>query len=189
MATRIRYETHCVTAHNAAGLMSGWQDPPLSAEGAAAARQLGERYRGESIAAVFTSDLLRAVQTAQFAFHDAGVPMVTDSRLRECDFGDLNGAPLAEVEAVRPGHVVEPFPNGQSFTDVLRATAQLLGELSVKYADEQVLIIAHSANKWSLDCLLAGASMAELVSRPFAWRPGWSYTLPSGWSPPPWSDS
>lgn len=46
------------------------------------------------------------------------------------------------------------------------------------------MLIAHTANKWALDCLLAGASLSDLLTTPFAWRrDGWLYTLPASWNP------
>ena len=56
MAVDLHYETHCVTADNAAGVMSGWLDPVLSDAGRAAAIELGHRYRDQRFAAVYTSD-------------------------------------------------------------------------------------------------------------------------------------
>jgi alpha-ribazole phosphatase/probable phosphoglycerate mutase len=44
-----------------------------------------------------------------------------------------------------------------------------------------VLVIAHSANKWALDCLLNGETLPELVDAPFGWQEGWGYLLPGGW--------
>jgi hypothetical protein len=42
-------------------------------------------------------------------------------------------------------------------------------------------VIAHSANKWALECLLAGGSIEELVDAPAERREGWHYTLPVPW--------
>ena len=107
---------------------------------------------------------------------------MADRRLRECDFGDLNGAPLAEVEACRPDHLVVPFPNGQSFAVVLEATAEFLSDVLARHDGERVLVIAHSANKWCLDSLLNGTSMAASIAAPFRWEPGWRYRVPNSWT-------
>jgi broad specificity phosphatase PhoE len=182
VAVQLRYETHCVTPDNAAGVMSGWLDPELSAAGREAAAELGERYRDERLAAVYTSDLRRATQTAELAFAGRAMPIIADRRLRECDFGDLNGAPIAEVETRRRAYLEVPFPNGQSFTEVLEATAAFLADVLDRHDGEQVLVIAHSANKWCLDSLLDGASLPSLIAAPFQWQPGWRYRVPTGWT-------
>jgi hypothetical protein len=43
-----------------------------------------------------------------------------------------------------------------------------------------VLLIAHSANRWSLDHLLLGRDLKELTTVEFDWQPGWEYVVPSG---------
>lgn len=179
MALHLVYETHAVTPDNERGVISGWNDTRLSETGRRMAAELGERRRGTGIAAVYTSDFHRAVETAQIAFAGTPTPLFTDVRLRECNYGDLNGCTVAELDAARPSHVDSPFPGGgQSFRDVVDATAQLLDELAGRWDGRRVLLVAHSANKWALDCLLTGAHLPDLVSRPFAWAPGWEYSVP-----------
>lgn len=60
MATDIIYETHSITMDNRVGV-SGWSQSALSEEGRRCAAQLGASRRDSSIAAVFDSDLHRAV--------------------------------------------------------------------------------------------------------------------------------
>src|SRR5438045_427501 len=82
-------------------------------------RRLGGRRRAENPAAVFTSDLHRAVETAELAFGGTGIPIYQEPRLRECNYGALNGTPVAQLEAVRLHHVDEPFPGGESYRQVV----------------------------------------------------------------------
>ena len=77
-----------------------------------------------------------------------------------------------------------PYPGGQSYQDVVAATADFLRDLAAHWDGSRVLIVAHSANQWALDVLLAGAALEELVKAPFAWQAGWHYTLPTGWIGP-----
>jgi alpha-ribazole phosphatase/probable phosphoglycerate mutase len=42
-------------------------------------------------------------------------------------------------------------------------------------------VVGHTANLWALECLLAGASLEDLLGAPFAWQPGWTYTVPPDW--------
>lgn len=41
----------------------------------------------------------------------------------------------------------------------------------------RILLIAHSTNRWALDCLLTAARLEDLVQAPAHWQPGWEYTL------------
>jgi 2,3-bisphosphoglycerate-dependent phosphoglycerate mutase len=97
----IVFETHSTTEDNEFGVATGWLPGRLSASGRSQAREMGGRRRGDGLAAVFTSDLRRAAETVELAFDGTGPPVLCDWRLRECDYGDLNGAPAAEVHGER----------------------------------------------------------------------------------------
>ena len=69
------YETHATTVDNEEGRATGWLPGELSAAGLEQARALGRRRRDDGLDAVFSSDLARAVETAQIAFdHDQDDP-------------------------------------------------------------------------------------------------------------------
>jgi 2,3-bisphosphoglycerate-dependent phosphoglycerate mutase len=85
VSVEIVFETHSTSLDNERGNATGWLDGELSETGRRQARELGERRRSDGIAAVFTSDLGRAVETAELAFGGSGIPIHHDSRLRECD--------------------------------------------------------------------------------------------------------
>ncbi len=181
MAVGLIYETHSLTTDNEAGFATGWLPGQLSAEGRRLARELGERHRDGSIAAVFVSDLARAAETAELAFGGTAVPIYQDARLRECNYGVLNGMPTAQLAAARSRYIAVPYPEGQSYEQVVAATADFLRDLARDWDGCTVIVIAHSANKWALDCLLNRQRLADLVDAPFGWREGWRYTLPAGW--------
>ncbi|MFE5588086.1 histidine phosphatase family protein [Kitasatospora sp. NPDC056531] len=184
MAVEIVYETHATTIDNETGIATGWLPGQLSELGRRQAGELGERRRGDGLAAVFTSDLHRAVETAEIAFPDNSPTIHQDIRLRECNYGDLNGAPVTLIAAQRVRRINEPFPGGQSYHQVLTATDAFLHDLATHWDGRRILVIAHSANRWALDCLLTGAPLEDLVTAPPAWRPGWHYTLPTDWPTP-----
>src|SRR5215831_21057508 len=102
-----------MTVDNEQGRATGWLPGQLSQQGQAQARELGRRRGGDRIAAVFSSDLARAAQTASIAFADSTVPVLLDWRLRECDYGQRNGMPVAEMQAGRHAHVDQPYPGGE----------------------------------------------------------------------------
>lgn len=181
MAVDIVYETHSLTEDNEKGIATGWLPGQLSEQGRRLAAELGARRRNAGLTAVFVSDLRRATQTAQIAFADTAVPIHQDPRLRECNYGELNGCPATILAAERARHIDIPFPGGQSYCQVIQATSDFLHDLATGWDGRRILLIAHSANKWALDCLLTGASIEDLVDAPFGWREGWYYTLPADW--------
>ncbi|MFJ3941838.1 histidine phosphatase family protein [Streptomyces parvus] len=175
---RLIYETHATTTDNEAGIATGWLPGVLSPTGRRQAQELGDRRRNDGIAAVFTSDLHRAVDTARIAFEGTTVPIHHDARLRECNYGRLNGRPQAALASLRSRHIDEPFPGGQSYREVLAATEDFLIDLRTRWDGSRILLIAHSANRWALDCLLTGTDLEDLVQAPARWQPGWEYTVP-----------
>jgi broad specificity phosphatase PhoE len=181
MAVTIIYETHSITTDNEAGIATGWLPGRLSAEGRRLARELGRRRRDDNLAVVFTSDLARAVETADLAFGDRGIPIVQDARLRECDYGALNGMPMARLAVERCRRIDTPFPGGQSYRQVVTAMDDFLRDLARDWDGREVLIVAHSANRWALEVLLGGAALEALVDAPFVWQEGWRFTLPADW--------
>jgi alpha-ribazole phosphatase/probable phosphoglycerate mutase len=172
----IVFETHSTTTDNERWIASGWLDGQLSTLGRRQASELGDRRAEEDIAAVFCSDLARAAETARIAFAPRGVPILHDWRLRECNYGMLNGTPVARLEAERMRHVEDPYSGGESYREVVARVRSFLHDLSPRYVDERIVVIGHSATKWALDHLLEGTDLDELVEGSFRWQPGWLYT-------------
>lgn len=172
---RLIYETHSTSTDNEIGVASGHNDPDLSPAGERQAAELGERYTGDNIAAVYCSDLLRARRTAEIAFGDGGVPIIGDARLRECNFGEMNGRAADDVNTARGNHVSEPFPGGESYTEVVRRVSSFLDDASSRHGAETVLVIAHRAPHHALEHLLNGRELAEVLNGDWQWRPGWVY--------------
>src|SRR5262245_47918044 len=114
MPIEIVFETHALTEDNERGIATGWLPGQLSTRGRENAAQMGQRRRDDGISAVFTSDLRRAAQTAEIAFGATDIPILCDWRLRECDFGQRNGTPTADILDDREQHIDKPYPGGES---------------------------------------------------------------------------
>jgi alpha-ribazole phosphatase/probable phosphoglycerate mutase len=177
MTVEIVFETHSLSTDNEAGIATGWHQGELSPEGRRLARRLGERRRGERIDAVYTSDLRRAIETAELAFGDAGVPIRRDPRLRECNYGALNGGPALEVERERMRRIAEPFPGGESYRQTVERMHSFLADLVAEHDSGRVIVIGHAATRWALEHLLEGVPLEKLVAAPFEWQEGWIYEL------------
>jgi alpha-ribazole phosphatase/probable phosphoglycerate mutase len=178
MTVSLVYETHSLTTDNEAGIATGWLPGELSKEGRRFAAELGVRRRADNLRAVFVSDLARAAETATIAFSGSNIPIHYDERLRECNYGDLNGCPVEVLRGERRNHILDPFPAGESYEDVVERTRDFLADVSRQFQGRRVLVISHSANKWALDVILLGARLEHLVDTDFGWREGWEYTVP-----------
>ena len=173
----IVFETHCFSEDNERGTASGWAHSRLSAEGRRGARELGERRRHDGLAAVFSSDLWRAVETAEVAFEGSGVPMLLDWRLRECDYGDHTGRPAVEHIRDRALYLDAPYPGGESWREAVDRVGRFLHDLPLRWQDRRVLVIGHVATRWALDHHVRGVPLETLAAEEFAWQPGWEYPL------------
>ena len=182
MALELIFEIHAITTDNEAGIATGWLPGALSERGRRTAVELGRRRRADGIVVVYVSDLKRALETARIAFEGSGVPVIPDPRLRECNYGRLNGMSSMRLATERWQHVDDPWPGGESYQDVVDRTRDLLGELLARRDGSRVALVSHSANKWALDHLLLGKDIAELVAAGLEWLEGWEYIVPSGWS-------
>lgn len=174
MTVEVVFETHSWSEDNDRGIATGWLPGRLSERGRALARELGRRREHDGLAVVFTSDVRRAIETAELAFAPAGPPVIVDWRLRECDFGELNGADVRDVLASRRAHLDVPYPGGESWQQAVHRVVGALADLAGRWAGTRILIIGHVATRWALDCA-TGARLEDLVEADFAWREGWEY--------------
>lgn len=173
----IIFETHATSLDNESGLASGWFDVALSATGEEQARRLGVRRRDDELAAVFCSDLTRSWHTAQLAFADRDVPIMRDTRLRECNYGALTRRPTLEIEAQRAAYISRPFPDGESYEQVAARVSDWLAEISNRFWGHTVLLIGHRAIHHAFEHLVRHVPMNESLSAPWQWQPGWTYRV------------
>jgi broad specificity phosphatase PhoE len=169
------FESHATSLDNEAGLASGWFDVALSATGEDQARSLGTRRRTDDLAAVFCSDLKRAIRTAEIAFGDRDLPIARDARLRECDYGSLTRHPASEIEERRAHHVATPFPHGESYEQVVKRVSAWLTECATGFAGRTVLVIGHRATFYALEHLIRHIALRDAVTAAWHWQPGWTY--------------
>ncbi|HEX4526148.1 MAG TPA: histidine phosphatase family protein [Gaiellaceae bacterium] len=177
MTVTVVFETHSTSVDNERGIATGWNQGELSEAGRTQARELGDRRRDDGIAIVFTSDLRRAVETAEIAFAGSSIAVVEDRRLRECNYGALNGMPRAQLDAERRLRLDTPFPGGESWRQAVARVAGFLHALPRAHEGQRVLVIGHVATRWALDHVARGTPLDTLVETPFEWREGWEYTL------------
>ena len=174
---KIVYETHSTTLDNEAGRSSGWNDVALSKLGEQQAREIGSRYKVSDFDVICAADLVRTRQTVELAFPNIDpTKLRLDWRLREINYGDMTLQPSEIVDAEKPRHISEPFPNGESYVQAIDRVRRFLEDLKQEKF-ENVLIIDSRATHYALDHLLGGKSIEEAVTTKLVWQPGWEYEL------------
>lgn len=170
----IIFEAHGTTFDNEGHVSSGHFDVELSPLGENQAKELGQRYLNKKLDAIFCSDLQRSYKTAAIAFGDK-FPIIRDSRLRECDYGDLTRHTSREVEPKKTNHIKVPFPNGESYDQAAERIKSFLKELLKKHDGKQVMIIGHRATQYGLEHWINGVPLERAISSKWSWQPGWIY--------------
>lgn len=106
---------HGETALNVARVLQP-SDTPLNERGLAQARALGARLAGSGVVHILSSDLPRALQTAQAIAEATGAPIETTPLLHERNFGDLRGQ-LYDTLGWDPIESAEAAPGGESLAE------------------------------------------------------------------------
>jgi len=179
MAIKITYFVHGTTTDNEQHISSGWKDAELSELGVKQSVDLKEKTKDKIFDVVFCSDLQRAHDSAKLAW-EGMYQIIPDARLRECSYGDLNGASSDIVEPMQEEEcIAKPFPNGESYEDVKARVADFLDFLKENYEGKHVAIVAHKAPQLSLDVLLKGKTWKQALAEDWrktkSWQPGWEY--------------
>lgn len=179
MTPILTYFVHSTTADNQNGISSGWNDLPLSEIGIQQSHKLREALEGRSFDVIISSDLLRARQTVEIVFPDHP-HIVYDARLRECNYGDMNGQPSSIVEPLQES-VTTPFPNGESYEDVLSRVTSLIEEVKLQYPGKSVAFVSSKAPQLCLDVMLKGNTWEKVFANDWRktrnWQAGWIYQM------------
>ena len=110
MSVKIIYFVHGTTTDNIEHKSTGWLHGNLSEKGIEQSTELGKQINLNEIDLVISSDLQRAIDSAKYIFKDSKV-ILHDIRIRECNYGDLNGQDASLV--IYEEHINSKFPNGE----------------------------------------------------------------------------
>ncbi|MCR4403267.1 MAG: histidine phosphatase family protein [Firmicutes bacterium] len=152
VTTRVFLVRHGETEWNAAHRFQGHRDIPLSAGGELQAERLSHRLARESLAAVYASDLSRAVATAQAIARPHGVPVVELRELREIDMGEWEGMSFEELQRTRSSDVSRwledttnnPIPGGESYANLMDRVVPKVMELVSAHPDASICVVSHA---------------------------------------------
>ena len=174
--TRIVAVRHGETVWNAEMRMQGQLDTRLSARGERQARRTAAALAGEGIEAIVSSDLVRAAATAAAIADVVGLPVATDSGLRERSFGIFQGYTYAEIDARWPAdaarwrHHDPAFApeGGESLVEFSARAVAAVARMAERARGTTILVVSHGG---VLDCLYRAASGLDLAA-PRSWELG-----------------
>lgn len=197
-ATRVLAIRHGETDWNVDGRLQGQLDVPLNELGQWQAHRVALALADDGIDAIYSSDMLRALQTAQAVSKACGKPVVTDVGLRERGFGIFEGYTYAQVnekwpiegERWRKRDPAFGAPGGETLTQFYERSIAAAMRLCAMHPGQTVALISHGG---VMDCLYRAASRVALDA-PRSWQLGNAsinrllYT-PQGFTLVGWSDT
>ncbi len=162
--SRLLLVRHGDTELNSAERYWGRSDIKLSAAGLRQAERLCERLAAERIDTIYSSDLRRALVTAEIIASRHRLRVITYAELREINFGQLEGLTFGEISQLYPKVVklwVErspklKYPGGESLAELNHRVSNFTGRLEKHAEEEAVLIVSHSGVLRTLICQLLG---------------------------------
>ncbi len=196
--TRILAIRHGETAWNVEHRIQGQLDVPLNEMGRWQVHRLALAVADEDIAAIYSSDLLRAMETAQAVSRGSGDAIVTDVGLRERGFGSFEGMSYAEInerfpemgERWRKRDPTFGAPGGETLNDFYARSIATVTRLAAQHPGRTIALVSHGG---VMDCLYRAAARVALDA-PRSWQLGNAainrllYT-PQGFTLVGWSDT
>ena len=130
---------HGTTAWNEEGKVQGITDIPLSQKGIEEAELLKKEIDNLHFDVVISSPLIRARQTAKILVGNT-LPINTDDRIRERDWGFNEGMAISDVDSWDCWDVIlnTNVQNIERIQDFMRRVSEFIEESKVKYADKKV---------------------------------------------------
>lgn len=178
MSVKVIYFVHGTTTDNIDHKSTGWIPGELSEKGIQQSIVLKDQINLDEIDLVISSDLKRAIDSANYTFK--GLKKIYhDERIRECNYGDLNGQNSSLV--VYEEHIEVPFPNGESLKDVENRVRDFCNYLKENYDGKTIAVVAHKAPQLAFEVITKGITWKEAIEKDWRktknWQPGWEYII------------
>ncbi len=172
---------HGQTDWTTEGRWQGQLDPPLNENGRKQARQLAQELSCQNLQILYSSDLWRAMQTAQIIRTQLNLMLVPEPRLREIDLGLWQGVLSLDIQAQYPREFqqwyVSPLsirpPGGEDIPTLAKRVLPVINEIIVRHPGASVGIIAHELPIAVVLCRSAGLPLARIRSmtlQPGTWK-------------------
>ncbi len=167
MVTKILIIRHGETEWNAERRIQGHRDVPLNERGIRQAERAAAALAGEALAAVYSSDLLRATQTADALAAPRGLVVHPDAGLREAAFGAWEGLDEKQIRARYPeeyrlwrgNSLLHRPPGGEGIPEVQARAGAVYDRILSQHAGQSVAIVSHGGPIKALVLYAIGAPL------------------------------
>lgn len=160
---------HCETASNRDGRTQGLSDGELDTTGLKQAISLAASLQQEPIAAVYSSPLRRAVDTAKAIAELHNLPVQIENDLRELNQGDLDGMTFEKLRVEYPDFLrawaKDPgplrMPNGESLRELQTRAYACLERLANQHQSDTVAVVSHNFTILTILCAVLGLDLSK----------------------------
>jgi alpha-ribazole phosphatase len=163
---------HGQTSWNQEGKYQGHSDISLNERGIKQGNLVAKRLAKEKISAIYSSDLLRAQQTAEAIAEYHGLSVITKPEFREINFGIWEGLTYQEIMAdwseiltamySKPGEIGPP--QGESFQVVKQRVTRSLQECIAEHQEQTIVLVSHGGTMRVLLCAALGIGLDKMWS-------------------------
>ncbi|MBR5381854.1 MAG: histidine phosphatase family protein [Oscillospiraceae bacterium] len=151
--TKVYLIRHAEAEGNLYRRMHGWYNSAITVRGERQLSELAARFRGVRLDAVYSSDLNRAVKTAEAVAREAGLPVIATKRLREVCLGAWEDRPWGEATAFQPQQLLyfnnDPekwsIEGGEPFERTQARMLSALTELAAAHDGGTIAAVSHGA--------------------------------------------
>lgn len=163
---------HPETTWNVDRRYQGRLEAPLSLEGEQQANMAARNFRGQNLAAVYSSPLSRSRHLAALIAEVTGNEVTIDNRLTEIGQCPWEALEVGEVRRRYPNLFAQwysapasvQFPSGESVHDVWRRSQSALADIFARHQDADVAVITHSVVVMALACAALSLDLRHLHS-------------------------
>ncbi|PIS39468.1 MAG: isoleucine--tRNA ligase [Candidatus Nealsonbacteria bacterium CG08_land_8_20_14_0_20_38_20] len=142
---------------------------PLTKKGINEVKKAAKKIKNKKIALIFSSDILRAKETAEILAKETGAKIIFDKRLREVNVGIFNGKDsklVWDYLSKKKNLSAAKIPKGESLMAVRKRVYDFLEKIDKEQEGKNILIVSHEFPLTVLEKTLAGLSLEEIIK----WR-------------------
>jgi broad specificity phosphatase PhoE len=143
--------------------------PGLNEIGRAQALELLDQLKDVKLSTIYSSDLLRARQTAELIAKPLGLDIVFEPRLREMHLGEWEGMLASKVETHYPQELEERkrdafnahTPGGEALREVAARIIPAMDQIARKHPEESILVVSHGVSLGVIICHVEGIPLGD----------------------------
>lgn len=170
--TKLYLIRHGETDWNKQGKYTGQMDIPINEIGREQAKKVAEEMKTLEPVVIYSSDLKRALETAQAISEELNIPIIKDERLREIRQGEWEGMHVNKIKmqyteefaARKENPLTVAAPGGESIGDVEIRVRSLLVDITQKHPNSEVVVSSHGIVLGIIRTIAEGIPVSEVFN-------------------------